>query len=260
MRRAAMDTDRRRARDARLALGVLLALSVAANLVLGYGLSLRERVTVLVPAVSGPAWEVGESWAGRRYLEDAARTATVTLLTLTPENAPHVREAAARLAAPEARGAIGAWVAAEAERMARRDLTTAFYPRRIESATEELSVEIGGGGVRGDRAGRSASGEPARARAARRGQGPASGGAVPARVLAAEPQPVRQGRVRLLAAAAGRDGALGAGDHRGPVPGDPGVDGAERAAGRIRVETPRVGGDDAVLLARAAPALVVRPG
>ena len=144
MRRDAMDTDRRRARDVRLALGALLALSVAANLVLGHGLATRERVTVLVPAVSGPAWEVGESWAGRRYLEDAARTAAVTLLTLTPENAAHVREAAARLAAPEARGAIGAWVAAEAERMARRDLTTAFYPRRIEGAPEDLSVEIAG--------------------------------------------------------------------------------------------------------------------
>ena len=144
MRREAMDSERRRSRDARLALGALLALSVAANLVLGYGLGLRERVTVLVPAVSGPAWEIGESWAGRRYLEDAARTAAVTLLTLTPENAPHVREAAARLAAPEARGAIGAWVAAEAERMARRDLTTAFYPRRIESAPQDLSVEIAG--------------------------------------------------------------------------------------------------------------------
>ena len=41
-------------------------------------------------AVSGPAWEVGGSWAGRRYLEDTARIVAVTLLTLTPENASHV--------------------------------------------------------------------------------------------------------------------------------------------------------------------------
>ena len=130
-----MEADRRRTRDARTALGALLALSVLANLVLAHGLTVRERVTVLVPAVSGPAWEVGESWAGRRYLEDAARTA---------ENAPHVREAAARLSAAEARGPIGAWVAAEAERMARRDLSTAFYPTDIESDAGALSVEIGG--------------------------------------------------------------------------------------------------------------------
>ena len=139
-----MEAEGRRARDARLALSLLLALSVLANLVLGHGLASRERVTVLVPAVSGPAWEVGESWAGRRYLEDAARTAAVTLLTLTPENAGHVREAAARLAAAEARGPIGAWVAAEAERMARRDLSTAFYPRSIESEPGALEVEIAG--------------------------------------------------------------------------------------------------------------------
>ena len=139
-----MEAGRRRARDARLALAGLLALSVLANLVLGHGLATRDRVTVLLPAVSGPAWEVGGSWAGRRYLEDAARTAAVTLLTLTPENAGHVRTAVSRLAAPEARGALGAWVAAEAERMARRDLATAFYPRRIESAPDALTVEIAG--------------------------------------------------------------------------------------------------------------------
>ena len=144
MRRAAMEADGRRTRDARIALAGLLALSVLANLVLGAGLANRGRVTVLVPAVSGPAWEVGESWAGRRYLEDAARTAAVTLLTLTPENAAHVREAAARLAHASARGPIGAWVAAEAERMARRDLSTAFYPRSIESEPDALTVEIGG--------------------------------------------------------------------------------------------------------------------
>ena len=139
-----MDAERRRARDTRVVLAGLLALSVLSNLVLAHGLVNRERVTVLLPAVSGPAWEVGESWAGRRYLEDAARTAAVTLLTLTPENAAHVREAAARLSHAEARGAIGAWVAAEAERMARRDLSTALYPRSIESEPDALAVEISG--------------------------------------------------------------------------------------------------------------------
>ena len=62
-------------------------LSMAANLVLALGLAWREAVTVLVPAVTGPAWEVGAGRAGRRYLEDMARTAAVTLLSLTPENA-----------------------------------------------------------------------------------------------------------------------------------------------------------------------------
>ena len=144
MRRQALEAGRRRARDTRLALAGLLTLSVLANLVLAHGLSTRERVTVLVPAVSGPVWEVGESWAGRRYLEDAARTAAVTLLTLTPENAAHVREAAARLSHASARGAIGAWVAAAAERMRRRDLSTAFYPRSIGIEADALAAEIAG--------------------------------------------------------------------------------------------------------------------
>ena len=144
MRRAVMETGFRRVRDGRLALAALLAVSVTANLALSVGLAGREATTVLVPAVSGPAWEVGGSWAGRRYLEDAARTAVVTLLTLTPENAGHVREAAARLAAAESRGAIGAWVAGEAERMARRDLATAFYPRSVEAEPDALAVEVAG--------------------------------------------------------------------------------------------------------------------
>ena len=144
MRSEVLQAEGRKARDARLALGVLLALSLVANLALSLGLAGRETTTVLIPAVSGPVWEVGTSWAGRRYLEDAARTAAVTLLTLTPENAGHVREAAARLSHPSARGAIGAWVAAEAERMARRDLGTAFYPRRIETGPDALTVEVTG--------------------------------------------------------------------------------------------------------------------
>ena len=144
MKREVMDGDRRRARDSRAALAVLLGLSVLANLVLGHGIASRERVTVLIPAVTGPAWEVGSSWAGRRYLEDAARTAAVTLLTLTPENAGFVREAAARMSHASARGAIGAWVAGEAERMGRRDLSTAFFPERVEADADALGAEVSG--------------------------------------------------------------------------------------------------------------------
>ena len=144
MRREVMETGLRRARDARVALAGLLVLSMAANLVLAMGLAGREAVTVLVPAVTGPAWEVGAGRAGQRYLEDIARTAAVTLLSLTPENAEHVREAAARLSHPSARGAIGAWVAAEARRMAGRDLAAAFYPERIEADPGTLAVEVEG--------------------------------------------------------------------------------------------------------------------
>ena len=115
-------------------------LGLAANLTLILGFSVREAVTVLLPAVSGPVWEVGGGRAGARYLEDMARTAAVTLLRLTPDNAGHVREAAARLAHASARGAIDAWVEAEAGRMAGRDLATAFYPTDIGADTERLSV------------------------------------------------------------------------------------------------------------------------
>ena len=64
MKRAVMETGFRRARDARLALGLLLALSMTANLALTVGFAGRETVTVLVPAASGPAWEVGGGAAG----------------------------------------------------------------------------------------------------------------------------------------------------------------------------------------------------
>ena len=149
MRRGDMDTALRRVRDVRLALGLLLVLSMTVNLALTVGFAGRETVTVLVPAVSGPALEVGGSGvgigpAGTRYLEDMARTVAVTLLTLTPENAGHVRLAAARMSAPEARGAIGAWVEAEAARMAGRDMASAFYPLEIEADPARLSVEIAG--------------------------------------------------------------------------------------------------------------------
>ena len=139
-----MEAERRRVRDARAVLAGLLGLSLLANLGLSVGLAGVERMTVLVPAVAGPVWEVGGSRAGLRYLEDMARTVAVTLLTLTPENAGHVRAAAARMSAAEARGAIGAWVETQAARMARRDLATAFYPHRIEAVPGELTVEVAG--------------------------------------------------------------------------------------------------------------------
>ena len=149
MRRVELDTAFRRVRDIRLALGALLALSMACNLALTMSFAGRETVTVLVPAVSGPALEVGGSGvgigpAGTRYLEDMARTVAVTLLTLTPENASHVRLAAARMSHASARGAIGAWVEAEAARMAGRDLASAFYPLEIEADPARLTVEIAG--------------------------------------------------------------------------------------------------------------------
>ena len=144
MRRELLDAERRRVRDGRAVLAVLLGLSLLANLGLSAGLASVERMAVLIPAVAGPQWEVGTSRAGRRYLEDMGRTVAVTLLTLTPENAEQVREAAARLSHPSARGAIGAWVAAEARRMERRDLATAFYPGRIEADAGRLTVVVTG--------------------------------------------------------------------------------------------------------------------
>ena len=149
MRRADMDAAFRRVRDVRLALAGLLVLSMTANLALTVSFAGRETVTVLVPAAAGPAWEVGGSAAGAgragaRYLEDVARTVAVTLLTLTPENAGHVRLAAARMSHASARGALGAWVEAEAARMAGRDMASAFYPTEIEADPERLAVEIAG--------------------------------------------------------------------------------------------------------------------
>ena len=149
MQRVDLDTAVRRVRDIRLALAGLLVLSMTANLALTVGFAGRETATVLLPAAAGPSWAVGGSGAGlgpaaTRYLEDMARTVAVTLLTLTPENAGHVRLAAARLSHASARGAIGAWVEAEAARMAGRDLASAFYPDSIEADPERLTVEIAG--------------------------------------------------------------------------------------------------------------------
>ena len=138
MRHEALSSERRKVRDTRLVLAVLLGLSMAVNGVLGLGLSQRESMAVLLPAVSGPAWTVGETWAGRRYLQDTARTVAVTLLTLTPE------KAAARMAHPSARGAIAAWVETEASRLARRDLSSAFYPAAVEVEAGELAAEVSG--------------------------------------------------------------------------------------------------------------------
>ena len=139
-----MQDERRRVRDTRIVLAALLALSMGVNAVLSHGLATRERMAVLVPAVSGPVWTVGESWAGRRYLEDTARTVAVTLLTLTPENAVEVREAVSRMAHASARGAIAAWVETEAEGLARRNLASAFYPLSVEVAPDELAAEVTG--------------------------------------------------------------------------------------------------------------------
>ena len=144
MRQELLEAERRRVRDGRTALAALLGLSLLANLGLSVGLASVDRMAVLIPAVAGPSWEVGTSRAGVRYLEDMGRTVAVTLLTLTPENAEHVREAAARLSHASARGAIGAWVAAEAGRMERRDVATAFYPERIEADAETLTVVVTG--------------------------------------------------------------------------------------------------------------------
>ena len=144
MRRDGMETAFRRVRDIRLALAALLALSMTGNVALTLGFAGRETVTVLVPAAAGPAWEVGSRGTGARYLEDMARTVAVTLLTLTPENAGHVRQAVTRLSHASTRGAVAAWVEAEAARMAGRDMASAFYPMEIEADPEGLTVEVAG--------------------------------------------------------------------------------------------------------------------
>ena len=53
-----------RVRDIRLALGLLLVLSMAANLALTMSFAGRETVTVLVPATAGPA--IWRTWRARR--------------------------------------------------------------------------------------------------------------------------------------------------------------------------------------------------
>ena len=64
MRRDVMEAERRRVRDGRAALAGLLGLSLLANLGLSVGLASVDRMAVLIPAVTGPAWEVGSSRAG----------------------------------------------------------------------------------------------------------------------------------------------------------------------------------------------------
>ena len=47
-------------------------------------------------------------------------------------------------AMPRPAARSGAWVASEAERMAARDLATAFYPARVEADPERLTAQVEG--------------------------------------------------------------------------------------------------------------------
>ena len=114
----------------------------------GAGVALRVAAggALALAAVLGPALigaDVAFATTDTTF-GDPLDTVEGTLLTLTPENAAHVRRAAARLAHASARGAIGAWVESQAARMAGRDLATAFYPTEIEADTGRLTVEIAG--------------------------------------------------------------------------------------------------------------------
>ena len=76
MQRTVLEGERRRARDSRLALAGLLALSLAANLALSASLASREGMTVLVPAAGGtglggrrelgPGGGIWKTWRARR--------------------------------------------------------------------------------------------------------------------------------------------------------------------------------------------------
>ncbi|MEJ2405370.1 MAG: type IV conjugative transfer system protein TraE [Candidatus Thiodiazotropha sp.] len=119
-----------------LAANMLLAMTVA-------GTDTTEKTIITPPVIERPFWVKG-SEVSPEYLEEIARYLSTLVINATPKSIDANIEIFLRYVAPESYGVIRSKMKAQAARMKRDDVSTAFYPVGYQTRLKERQTVITG--------------------------------------------------------------------------------------------------------------------
>jgi conjugal transfer pilus assembly protein TraE len=125
---------------------MLLAISIAANLVLSIlaaRASGRERIVVVPPTIHKTFW-LDEARVSREYLEQMGYFLMQLVLNVTPQSVEHQSRVLLQYASPAAFGELRAQLAANTERLKRDGAATVFSPQDLSVDAHALKVGVRG--------------------------------------------------------------------------------------------------------------------
>ena len=134
------------ARTMRRALAVLVVLCVvlvAANFFLAMKLVSQSNQVVLVPTVVRDGM-VARGTVDKGYVEALALDAVYAMYNAAPGSLDYGRQTIERLSSPDQRAKILATYDRIAEDMREREISTVFYPRKLEHNFEKLEIVVDG--------------------------------------------------------------------------------------------------------------------
>jgi len=117
---------------------------IALALVFGWGYTVMNQVTVVVPPEVKRPYEIGSNFGNKEYLSDMANYVLQAILTVTPDSVDHNNKTILRMTDPAGYGRLRADLEAAAARLKRERVTTVWIPQREEISERDHKVKVKG--------------------------------------------------------------------------------------------------------------------
>jgi conjugal transfer pilus assembly protein TraE len=125
-------------------LGVVAALIMFSNIILGAALLLKDERVVIIPAQTKQGFWTTNSVVSKEYLEEMSVFFTSLILDVSPSSAPFKRDMVLRHVTPETYGVLKRNLIAEENRYVKENLSTSFKPIKANIDAERLEVDLEG--------------------------------------------------------------------------------------------------------------------
>lgn len=123
---------------------IYVELAICLTLVFGWGYTVMNQVTVVVPPEVKRPYEVGSNFGNKEYLADMANYVLQSILTVTPDSVDFNNKVILRMTDPDGYGRLRADLEAAAVRMKKERVTTVWIPQREEISESEHRVKVKG--------------------------------------------------------------------------------------------------------------------
>ena len=118
-------------------------IGVSFALVVGWGWTVMNQVTVIVPPEVKRPYEIGSNYGNKDYLADMSNYVLQSILTVTPDSVDFNNKVILKMADPDGYPKLRADLDAAALRMKRERVTTVWIPQKeeINESTKQVKVK-----------------------------------------------------------------------------------------------------------------------
>jgi conjugal transfer pilus assembly protein TraE len=119
-------------------------LGVSFALVAGWGWTVMNQVTVIVPPEVKRPYEIGSNYGNKDYLADIANYVLQTILTVTPDSVDFNNKVILKMTDPDGYPKLRADLDGAALRMKHEKVTTVWIPQKEEISEPDKRVKVKG--------------------------------------------------------------------------------------------------------------------